>query len=201
MALEGVDPVLVDDECTFEGRTWPCGRGPEPRFAPGCAPAPCMRRPGEAGVGVHHHRLPHRQYRPFGMACRQWLGARRRGWGLCGGCGAGKKREEGIFGPPPVRVDAMPSPGTPEPLDLQGVDPAPADIPEPAAPPTANGIPTRAAGRYTASHAVAPTAIRLPFVFEGIKHRTRGQDGPTQRHSRAARLSGLASISSVPRTV
>jgi len=141
VALEGVDPVLVDDECTFEGRTWPCGARARTAFRSWlrARAVQCVvpAKPESESITT--------DCRIGNTDLSAWLVAN--GWARAAEGGdyaeaaeQARSAKKGIFGPPPVRVDAMPSPGTPEPLDLHGVDPAPADIPEPAAPPTVNEI-------------------------------------------------------------
>ena len=142
VALEGVEPVRIDDKCTFEGRTWPCGARARTAFRSWLrARAVQCVVPAKPGSG------------PITTDCRigntdlsAWLVAN--GWARAAEGGAyseaseeAKSAKKGIFGPPPVRVNPMLSSEIPEPLDLPAIDPAPTDAPEPLVSlPTVNEI-------------------------------------------------------------
>lgn len=142
LVLAGVEPLPVDENCSYQGSNWPCGAQARTAF-----------RSWLRARAVQCEVPPEPDPNAITTECRvgkddlsQWLVAS--GWARPAGDGpyveAGEKAKTaalGMYGAPPKRVNMTLSPPAVAPLDLPGVEPAPADtIEPPALPPTMNEI-------------------------------------------------------------
>lgn len=146
LALKGVDPLPISEECTFEGRTWPCGTQARSAFrswlrtrAVRCAvpeTPPAGQITTECTIGKDDPAA--------------WLVAS--GWAKATADGpyaeaskAAERDRKGMFGPPP-RTISIAAPPQPSPLDLPAIEPAPEPVEQPettppsAAPPSTNSV-------------------------------------------------------------
>jgi len=141
VALAGVEPTPVDQDCTYEGRQWPCGARARTAFrawlrarAVQCVVPPTPDREliaAECYVGKED--------------LSAWLVES--GWAKPAEGGSfadiaekARAAKRGIYGPPQNRVNLTLDPGRPAPLGAPTVEPAAPDGPVVATPPPEAGL-------------------------------------------------------------
>lgn len=142
VALKGIVPLPADENCTYQGRSWPCGAQARTAFRAWLRSraVQCVVPPEPDREAVTAECQIGRDDPAAWLVANGWARA------VAGGpyFDTGKKAEaagKGLFGAPPKRVTVTLNAPAPAPLNLPATTPAPADQPlAPAQPPTVNEI-------------------------------------------------------------